>query len=119
MAPRPTSLPVPVVVSKGYGIPSFVGPGTLVFAISFSGDTEETIEAANAAAMAGGRMVVVAAGGELGRLAADWGAPHVVLPDDIPMPRAGIGAVALARVGLRQRHLAQRAAVERGAEAAR
>ncbi len=39
-------MPVPVVVHKGYGLPNFVGEHTLVFAVSFSGDTEETIESA-------------------------------------------------------------------------
>jgi glucose/mannose-6-phosphate isomerase len=88
-------LSVPVVVAKGYGTPNFVGPNSLVFAVSWSGDTEETVEAATAAAMAGGRMVVVAAGGELGRLADEWGAPHLALPEGVPMPRAGIGALAV------------------------
>ena len=39
-------MPVPVVVTKSYEPPSFVGPSTLCFALSFSGNTEETIEAA-------------------------------------------------------------------------
>ena len=46
-------MPVPVTVAKGYEAPAFVGEGTLCFAISYSGDTEETVEAAQAAA--GGR----------------------------------------------------------------
>jgi glucose/mannose-6-phosphate isomerase len=40
-------------------------------------------------------MVVVTAGGELGELAPSWQAPHVPLPSDIPMPRAGLGALAV------------------------
>ncbi len=47
----------------------FVSPGTLCFAVSFSGNTEETIEAAQAAAAAGARVVAVCRGGELGELA--------------------------------------------------
>jgi glucose/mannose-6-phosphate isomerase len=35
-------MPVPIVVVKSYDLPDFVGPGSLVFALSFSGDTEET-----------------------------------------------------------------------------
>ncbi|CAN5417348.1 hypothetical protein BH18ACT1_BH18ACT1_15310 [soil metagenome] len=88
-------LPVPVVVSKGYEVPNFVGEGTLVFAISFSGNTEETVEAASDAAVAGARLVVVTNGGELGDLAASWGVPVVAVPDGIPQPRAGIGALAV------------------------
>jgi glucose/mannose-6-phosphate isomerase len=88
-------VPVPIVVTKGYAPPSFVGPGTLCFAVSFSGNTEETLEAAQAAAAAGARMVVVTAGGELGALAPTWQAPHVPLPTDIPQPRAALGALSV------------------------
>jgi glucose/mannose-6-phosphate isomerase len=98
-------MPVPVTVAKGYEAPASVGEGTLCFAISYSGDTEETVEAAQSAAVAGARMVVLSSGGELARLAAAWDAPHIELPD-CPMPRAGIGSVSipplviLERVGL-------------------
>ncbi len=88
-------LPVPVVVSKGYELPAFVGETSLVFAVSFSGDTEETVEVASAAAVEGARMVVVTRGGELGRLAGSWGVPVIGVPDDLPQPRAGIGALAI------------------------
>jgi glucose/mannose-6-phosphate isomerase len=88
-------MPVPAVVSKGYEPPSFVGDTTLCIAISFSGDTEETVEAATTAAVAGARMVVIAGGGQLAQLAESWHAPLVRLPPGIPKPRAGIGAVAL------------------------
>ena len=89
-------MPVPVVVHKGYGIPNFIGDRTLVFAISFSGNTEETLEAATEAAMAGGKLVCISNGGELEVLAGEWSAPHVRIADGIPMPRAGIGAVSAA-----------------------
>ena len=85
--------PVPVVVSKHYECPSFVGPDTLVFAVSFSGDTEETIAATHEAVGAGARLVVVSAGGQLARIADEWGAPVMPVDASIPMPRAGIGAV--------------------------
>jgi glucose/mannose-6-phosphate isomerase len=85
---------VPVTVTKGYEAPSFVGEGTLCFAISYSGDTEETVEAAQAAVAAGAQLVVLSTGGALATLAASAGAPHIVLPD-IPMPRAGVGAVSI------------------------
>jgi len=86
---------VPVVVHKGYGVPNFIDEHTLVFALSFSGDTEETVEAATDAAYAGGRMVAVTCGGELGRLAGSWGAPCIPIADGVPMPRAAIGALAI------------------------
>lgn len=88
-------LPVPVVVSKSYELPAFVGESSLVFAVSFSGNTEETVEAASQAAVEGARMVVVTSGGELGQLASSWNVPVIPVPDDIPQPRAGVGAMAV------------------------
>lgn len=96
---------VPVIVSKGYEAPSFVSEGTLCFAVSYSGDTEETVEAAQAAVESGAQLVVLSTGGALADLASAIDAPHITLPD-IPMPRAGVGAVSipalvvLERVGL-------------------
>jgi glucose/mannose-6-phosphate isomerase len=86
---------VPVVVVKSYTLPAFVSEGSLVFAVSFSGNTEETIEAASEAAVQGARIVAVTSGGELGKLAASWGSPIVTVPDTIPQPRAAIGAMAI------------------------
>jgi glucose/mannose-6-phosphate isomerase len=87
------SSPVPITVSKHYECPAFVGPDTLVFANSFSGNTEETLSAVTEAADRGARIVVVASGGELVRLAREIGAPVVPVDSSIPMPRAGIAAV--------------------------
>lgn len=88
-------LSVPVTVVKGYAVPASVGSSTLVFAVSFSGNTEETIEAATAAAQAGASIVAVTQGGRLGELAQKWNAPLVEVPTTIPQPRAGIGAVSI------------------------
>jgi len=88
-------LPVPVTVVKSYTTPDFVGRGSLVFAISCSGDTEETVEAAAEAYEAGASLVVVTSGGELGRLADERGAPTVPVPASIPQPRAAVGAMAI------------------------
>ncbi|MGQ0434427.1 MAG: bifunctional phosphoglucose/phosphomannose isomerase [Microthrixaceae bacterium] len=91
-------MPVPINVVKGYEAPSFVGPGTLCFAVSYSGNTEETVEATQAVVAVGAELVVLSMGGALGDLAASIGAPHLVLPD-IPMPRAGVGAVSIPILG--------------------
>jgi glucose/mannose-6-phosphate isomerase len=88
-------MPVPVVVCKGYDAPSFIDESTLVVAVSFSGGTEETITAVQEARLAGARVLAVTQGGELGELAEGWKAPILPVPDSIPMPRAGLGAVAI------------------------
>ena len=99
-------MPVPVVVVKGYPCPPFVTRRSLVIAVSFSGNTEETLEAAAAAESAGAHMIAVTSGGALGHLAHEWGAPVYDLDASIQMPRAAVGAVsvppliALGRIGL-------------------
>src|SRR5947207_2994569 len=87
--------PVPIVVSKDYEVPGFVGPRTLVFAVSCSGATEESVEAATEAAHAGARLVAVCQGGRLEELAGEWTAPHIPVPQDIAMPRTAIGALSV------------------------
>jgi len=72
-----------------------VGTGSLVFAMSFSGNTEETLEAAAGAYEAGASLIVVAGGGALVDLAGEWDVPVVPVPTDIPQPRAALGAMAI------------------------
>lgn len=87
-------LPVPVVLVKSYECPAFVGEGSLVFAVSASGNTEETVQASSDAAIAGARLVVISGGGAMADLAAHWDAPLVSVPDKITQPRAALGAMA-------------------------
>jgi len=100
-----STLAVPVLVLKQIRTPRFVGPDTLVFAVSYSGDTEETVEMATGAFDAGARVICVSRGGALEDLAQDRGGVHVACPDGY-LPRAAVGAllaplfVALGRVGL-------------------
>jgi glucose/mannose-6-phosphate isomerase len=85
-------LPVPCVVLKQYRVPAFVGPRTLAFAVSYSGDTEETVSMASAAAECGARLVAISAGGALEDLATERGGLHVACPPGY-LPRAAIGAL--------------------------
>jgi glucose/mannose-6-phosphate isomerase len=85
---------LPVVVVKNYVPPSYVDHRTLVLAVSFSGETEETLSAAGIAAERGGQMVAVCTGGRLAELAGNWGAPVLSVDPSIPMPRAGFAAMA-------------------------
>ncbi|MFN8026717.1 MAG: bifunctional phosphoglucose/phosphomannose isomerase [Acidimicrobiia bacterium] len=87
------SVPVPLVVLKHMRVPAFVGPRTLAFAMSYSGDTEETLEMARGALAGGATLVAVSSGGALQRLAEETGSLHVPCPTDIPMPRLGLGAL--------------------------
>ncbi|MGY6500910.1 MAG: SIS domain-containing protein [Acidimicrobiales bacterium] len=75
---------VPLVVHRGYELPSFVAPDTLVLALSVSGSTDETVEATEAAFEAGAHLVsVTRADGHLADLARSWRTPLVELHDDV------------------------------------
>ncbi len=98
--------PIPVWVGRTYDVPTFVGPETLVFAVSFSGETEETMVAATAALERGARLVVVAGDGALARWARDLGLQRFSVPDGLPASRTALGAltvpmlVTLAQLGI-------------------
>ncbi len=87
-----STLPVPVAVLKQYRAPKYVGPRTLVFAVSYSGGTEETESMAEGVLERGARLVVVSKGGSLAALASRVGAFHVPCPDGY-LPRAALGAL--------------------------
>ena len=55
-------LTVPFELSSNYHVPSYVNKSTLYIASSYSGNTEETIEALGEAAERGATIVVMAAG---------------------------------------------------------
>jgi glucose/mannose-6-phosphate isomerase len=83
--------PIPVTVHRDYGLPLFArGAETLVICSSHSGNTEETLDAFEAARKAGCRIVVVTTGGELEKLAKENDIP-VWTFDHAGQPRAAIG----------------------------
>jgi glucose/mannose-6-phosphate isomerase len=83
-------LEVPVLVHRGYGLPALAGDRDLVIVSSYSGDTAETVSAAETAVARGCQVVVVTSGGRLAALAAERGLSHVPLPAGL-MPRMALG----------------------------
>ena len=112
-------LSVPFWVGEGSAVPAFVGPATLVLAVSSSGGTAETLTAAEKAVERGATVVTVGGqpDGALATLATDAGLPWCPTPvttGGVPasggsgsIARAALGAttvpllVALAGAGLR------------------
>jgi glucose/mannose-6-phosphate isomerase len=80
---------VPVLAVKGDRLPAFVGPGTLLVAVSYSGNTAETVSAVEQGLAAGARLVAVTSGGTLAELARSRGAPLVTIEAG-RMPRAAL-----------------------------
>ncbi|MGH2746667.1 MAG: bifunctional phosphoglucose/phosphomannose isomerase [Actinomycetota bacterium] len=84
-------LPVPFRTIKSYGpLPEWVGRNTLLFAVSYSGSTEETVAALEEAHARGARAVTISSGGPLGEMAASYGLAHVAIPSG-QQPRASLG----------------------------
>jgi len=98
-------LGVPLEIVRGYSVPAYVGPSTLVVVSSYSGNTEEALSAYEAAAERGARMLCSTTGGKLAELAEAAGHDTVRIPGGLP-PRAAIGyglvplVVVLGRLGL-------------------
>jgi glucose/mannose-6-phosphate isomerase len=82
--------PVPITRVRGFGIPVWAGPGTLVVCVSYSGETEETLSCAEQAHHQGAGLLCVASGGTLARLAEEWGAALARVPGGL-QPRAALG----------------------------
>ena len=80
---------MPVLTVKGDRLPAFVGPGTLLVAVSYSGNTAETLSAVEQGLAAGARLVGVTSGGALAELAQSRGAPLVAIEGG-RMPRAAL-----------------------------
>jgi len=100
-----SELEVPFYLSQGYGIPRFVDDHSLVFAVSHSGNTEETVAAAQEAIDRHAKVIAISAGGRLAEIAHRENVPHLAVPGGL-MPRAALGyllvpiLVILDRLGL-------------------
>lgn len=93
--------PVPIVVHREYGLPSFVGAQTLVIASSYSGNTHETLLSFDEARQRGARLLSITTGGELARRTSQQGLPlHQY--DYKAQPRAALGYSLLSLLGVLQ-----------------
>jgi len=98
-------LAIPIVVIRGYDIPKFVDENSLVFAVSYSGNTEETLSALKRCLEAKARVIALTSGGKLAVLAQENNFPVIEVPAGI-QPRAAISYLffpvlkALERLGL-------------------
>ena len=80
---------IPIVVIRGYDIPKFVDEDSLVFAVSYSGNTEETISALKKCLDAKARVITLTSGGKFAILSQENNFPLIKIPAGI-QPRAAI-----------------------------
>ncbi len=81
---------VPFIVNRGYALPTFVGPKTLVVVSSYSGNTEETISSHKDAVKRKAKVLCISTGGETQKMAKKYRQPWVQIPGGLS-PRAALG----------------------------
>jgi glucose/mannose-6-phosphate isomerase len=93
-----------ITVIKDYKIPEWAGKKTLVFAISYSGNTEETLNAYMEATRKNCVIVAISAGGKLEDIAKKKDTVFIKVPKPFPefQPRAAIGYLFFAMLGVLQ-----------------
>jgi glucose/mannose-6-phosphate isomerase len=79
-----------IEIARGYALPPWTTPDVTVLCMSYSGDTEETLAAYDAAGALGARRIVCSTGGALARGAREDGVPVIPLPGGF-QPRAAVG----------------------------
>jgi glucose/mannose-6-phosphate isomerase len=92
----------PIIVSCDYGLPPGTTPETTVLCASYSGNTEETLAAFDAAGALGARRIVMTTGGKLAKSARSEGVPVIPVPGGFE-PRSAVAyslVVALEVAGL-------------------
>ncbi|MBC7221213.1 bifunctional phosphoglucose/phosphomannose isomerase [Candidatus Bipolaricaulota bacterium] len=95
-------LTVEVASVRDYTLPPWMGEESLIVALSYSGDTEETLAAFAQARRRTKRLLAVTSGGKLGRLCAREGIPWVEIPKGY-QPRAALGYLLFPLLGLFRR----------------
>lgn len=94
---------VDIVVHKDYGLPKGVNlDGRLLIFVSYSGNTEETLDAFDQALKAGHHLAVISTGGKLLDRAKKIGVLYVELPNTGIQPRVSLGFQIKAALALMQ-----------------
>lgn len=83
-------LKVPFYVNKDYHLPAFVNKDSLVIVSSYSGNTEETLNALKIAIKAKATIICVTSGGKISEIAKRKQLDCILLPSGMP-PRACLG----------------------------
>lgn len=94
-----SACPIPIAVVRGYEVPKFVGPRSVVIAASYSGATEETLSAVAQAERAGATVFAVTSGGQLAQTAKH---AAVMVPAGLA-PRAALGYLMFSALAVLER----------------
>lgn len=94
-----SELNIPAFVHREPGLPGFVDSQTLFVAISYSGETSETLTALRMAKRRGAVIAGVGTGGSLAEICAEFRAPFVNVEHSIA-PRAALSQLVVAVAGV-------------------
>ncbi len=81
---------IPVEVCREYALPAYANKSTLVFVISYSGETEESLSTFLDAIKRKCMIFCVSSGGTLLEFAEKLNVPYLRIPSGIPAPRAAL-----------------------------
>ncbi len=84
---------IPIRCHRGYDLPNWWTPDWLILATSYSGNTEETLEACNQAILQGATMVVISSGGELAGMCELSDKVHLISCPSGQPPRSAFGHI--------------------------
>ncbi|MBU0534017.1 MAG: bifunctional phosphoglucose/phosphomannose isomerase [Candidatus Omnitrophica bacterium] len=82
---------LPLIVNRSYTLPRWVGKDTLLICVSYSGNTEETLNTYQVAKEAKSKIIVISSGGELAQLAKKDGFACIPVPEVGIPPRTALG----------------------------
>ena len=77
-------------VFKGYELPKYIGKNDLIFIVSYSGNTEETLNIFREALERGCKIIAITSGGELEKQCVEHSLAYVKIPKGIK-PRFSLG----------------------------
>jgi len=98
---------IPAIVHRDATLPRFVGSNTLFVALSYSGETSETLAAFREARKRGANLVAIGTGGKLQKLCEELEVSFVEI-QAAPAPRAALGQMVVATaVALHSRGIIQ------------
>ena len=83
------NIELPIHVVRGSLLPRWVGKGSVVVAVSYSGNTRETLSAFEEARRRGAQLVAISSGGRLEELCISHHIPHIKVRSGM-QPRAAI-----------------------------
>jgi len=87
-------LQIPMAVSRDYSLPPHVSDTSLVYIMSYSGNTEESVSAYKGARDRNANIICVTSGGKIGEFTAQDNVPVFKIPGGQP-PRTALGYIML------------------------